>query len=332
MAIILPIDATTDNSKLAYLYRKQEKLRLWHNEIGALFRAGKIDERKWLNFLHIFKPLNRELCKELNAIKDPLITGLAIAQKIAPVDFDIVGWKTPFKENTLFENLIKDEINSLVIPDLDLVFVDPYEDFTTFTEYDLNNHISVDSATKVSWTGISRNEDAWLYKDYGIGHFGDFEHFTEGLVSAQTASGFGMVWAMANIIDETRAQRDSTDKNMDAFFYGGTPLFYLQTQASQDGSISLSLSTLYYFTIERSGTTGTCKIYSDSGRTTLLDTLTTTTATTTYRYLYPCASENEATVQTSTGYCQNLDIQEAIAGTKKMLDGFDTGMLKGVML
>lgn len=75
-----------------------------------------------------------------------------------------------------------------------------------------------------------------------------------------------------------------------------------------DSYSGASLSTNYYLEIQRSGTTLTCKIYSDATFTTLVDTLSIVCNSTSWRYLSAFAGENSGfagTVQTS-GYFENL--------------------------
>jgi hypothetical protein len=47
-------------------------------------------------------------------------------------------------------------------------------DLTAFTEVDPNSRIVVDSI-RSEFTGLTRNEDAYVYKDYGIDNYDDFE-------------------------------------------------------------------------------------------------------------------------------------------------------------
>ena len=68
-----------------------------------------------------------------------------------------------------------------------------------------------------------------------------------------------------------------------------------------------STSNLLYFTFKREGTTATCDIYSDSGRTTLVDSLSITCETGTKQYLYAINVWGETGQTTTiTGYVQNL--------------------------
>jgi len=67
-----------------------------------------------------------------------------------------------------------------------------------------------------------------------------------------------------------------------------------------------------YLTIKRNGTVGTLKIYSDAARTELIETLTITCNTTTYRYLHVVRSGEWSTDPDDhiSGFVRNLDLQE----------------------
>lgn len=78
------------------------------------------------------------------------------------------------------------------------------EDFTTYTEYDLDDDIEV-SATKVDFVtyyGIRINR---VYKDFGAGHFsGDFTHQVEvqysddGSISQYGYPGWITAWMLSS--------------------------------------------------------------------------------------------------------------------------------------
>ena len=331
--LYIPNEVRTDNQKLAYLYRYQEKLRLWHNELGAKHKTGEIDDRRWLNFLYVFKPLNLELCKEINKIKTPIIRqeiinkinpphpdGTTFALKLPEEkdfrEFDYHAWKRPFKEDTVYDNTIKDEINALEIPDLDLVFVDPLEDFENdYTEVDPNSHISLATVT-ASFANLSNDEAAYVYKDFDAGHFGDFEHLHELIITAADANFYTALWLISNTIADLSAH---SDYGMYLYSYQQTALYGGNWDTGNYDSGSFTLSNRHYLTTERSGTTQTHKVYSDATRETLLDTLTCTCGTTTYRYLYGLCSADASNSRDGSGDSRNLDIQEAVAGKKRLM-------------
>src|SRR3990167_6767698 len=162
------------------------------------------------------------------------------------------------------------------------------QNYTTYTETDPNNRYTVTS-TKINVVGLDRNEDAHVVYDFGVNFFN--ENFTTKvdvyIDSASQVDGLlRMAWGLANAIDDVSGLRVAGQSHLDIYIaktstgglvaaseYYGSNVF--------DNSIDLSLDTTYYLTIVRDesiGTYGTlyCYIYSNSGRTTLVDTLTIT--------------------------------------------------------
>ena len=79
------------------------------------------------------------------------------------------------------------------------------EDYTTYTEQDINGHLGV-ALNDLTCTNVSRTEDLWLYDNKGVGHFGaTFEHLVEVLCTA-ASGGFALVcfWEVANDIEAVR--------------------------------------------------------------------------------------------------------------------------------
>ena len=72
----------------------------------------------------------------------------------------------------------------------------------------------------------------------------------------------------------------------------------------------VSTHTRRYFRFERSGTTATLKIYTDSARTNLLDTLSITCETGDKRYMYAMASRDGVASVTISGDTRNFEILE----------------------
>jgi hypothetical protein len=185
-----------------------------------------------------------------------------------------------------------------------------YEDLTTYTEVDPNNRWSLTGTTKNSGVEVPNNEDSYLYKDFTAGHFTDFEFDAQILVSAYSTSGAAFLGlSIAANLDDGH---NNDGIQLLRIYYGGGQYRILlrdQNTANEDYYVSV-LNTLYYCTVKREGTTCTNKIYSDSGRTNLLDTLTITSQATAFRYVYAGCSLNYAGTTHATGYIKNLDLKE----------------------
>jgi len=157
-----------------------------------------------------------------------------------------------------------------------------YEDFTTYTEVDPNNHITV-SVNHIDHHTV-RNEDAYIYKDYGSGYFGDsFEHHLDARIEASTTGGWDAIWSLANEVGSELQIRVGSDPDhfLVSFYrdlYQGHQIalaewynsnWYVQTY-------NISSSTWYYLKIIKNGTLLQLKVYSDSARTNLLTTISLT--------------------------------------------------------
>ncbi len=198
------------------------------------------------------------------------------------------------------------------------------EGFTAFTETDPNSRIAVTS-TKVTWTDLTRNEDAYVYLDKTAGYFdGDFTHFSTVSLTAGATNGFVFCWALANIVDDIKGIDDASGDYLGIYLKvgsassrrigleecdGGT------LYGAAEGAFEIEFGTTYYLNVVRDesvGTYGTLYLYtySDFDRTTLVDTQTITlhSSKKDFRYVYACASYNSATGEASTAYTEDLQL------------------------
>jgi hypothetical protein len=193
------------------------------------------------------------------------------------------------------------------------------EDFTTYTEEDPNNRISTTS-TRATFTGIARNEDAWLYIDKGVNHFdGDFEHLFQAKNESNSGPGICGIWSLTNDLDERRAILLGGKPELTVVYLGAgqTYLIEVNSSASYVDIYASTQGTLYYYTVDRDESvsfgTLTCKIYTDAPRTVLVDTLTVALhEKVDFRYYMPIQTFNDANASTVTGYVENMDFQEAV--------------------
>jgi len=193
-----------------------------------------------------------------------------------------------------------------------------YEDFTTYTELDPNNHIDLVGTNHIDFDAYM-NEDAYLYKDKGTDFFSNFEHKIDiKLISASASYAFNYPWCVANAIGAIYPDLGGSTNllNLQIYKSPGSPgvclTEYYGASSWQDCSIALSFGTWYYLTIKKVGTALTCKIYSDSVRTTLLDTLSLTLhADIKYRYIYAANVWNGGEDRHFDTTIENLDLQQA---------------------
>ncbi len=192
------------------------------------------------------------------------------------------------------------------------------ENYTTYTEVDPNSRITITSATRIDYAGIQRDEGAYVYTDKGANYYsGDFEiqvdiHLTSGDTNSVT---FALM--LANLIDDAFYIQQNDDLLGVQINRGasGTTIILRESvngTTQTDTNSALTLDTTYYLTVARDESVGTygtlyCYIYSDSDRTSLVDTLILTlTAANDFRYLYGFASSNAGTTLAQTGYVENL--------------------------
>lgn len=184
--------------------------------------------------------------------------------------------------------------------------------FSSYTEVDTNGKLTV-TATKATAVNADTDEDVLLYFDMGADNLNkldvDFEIYVDA-ASAATSGYCGM--AISNTVGDI-TNFTSTDISAVGREAGGNAqLLLLRGNIAASDSYSGSLNTLYYCTLTRvaANDTVTLKIYSDSARATLLDTLTVSGyGTTTYRYVYGFVNRNDgAGGQDWDGYVQNLTL------------------------
>lgn len=201
------------------------------------------------------------------------------------------------------------------------------ENFTTYTEVDPNSRITK-TATRVTATNLTRNEDAYVYVDEGVDHFNsDFAHYITVQAQASAANGGLLFEALTNIIDDFNGIINAGGYALGLEYYHDYTtnehrLFLEEVFGGSTAGSSIYLMTLnttYYlrfFRNESVGTYGTlyCLVYSDVARTNLLETLSVALhVKTDFRYLFVIQSRNMSNPSDgASGYSENLDL---LAGT-----------------
>ena len=185
-------------------------------------------------------------------------------------------------------------------------------DFTTYTEVDANAKLTV-TATKALAADADTDEDVYLYKDLTANALDgldvDFEIF-------QNATSDNSVHCGMAISNTVGSVNDFAATDISVLAWEGAGALYLSlwrgNAVASDAKSGLSLDTIYYCSLKRTAgsDTVTCEIYSDSGRTTLVDTLSVAGfSTTKYRYVYGFINRNTATGgENFDGYVQNLTL------------------------
>lgn len=191
------------------------------------------------------------------------------------------------------------------------------ENFTTYVRVDPNNHIELVGTNHIDFAAYC-NEVTYLYKDKGVDHFGsNWEHKIDFEAARSILlDGSGSIWLVANDIDGARELKNAGKTLLDVFVSDGgeTVGLYLEEYYMGEGwgiGCDLTWNTSYYLTIKKIGTDFTCKVYSDSARTTLLNTLSLTLhADHKFRYIFPANSDNSTDETSIDMEIENLDLQE----------------------
>ena len=193
-----------------------------------------------------------------------------------------------------------------------------YEDFTTFTEVDVGADRIQKTANHIDHNAF-RNEDTYLYKDYGVAHFGDFTHKIKAKMVAGSAAGsLGVVWALANDLDDIYGlfQGGKTSISGELYHDSGNQYVYMRemydTHQYTDLSVNLgSVNVWKYIKFVKSGTAFNIYIYSNSDYTGLLDTLTRTLhGNWSFKYLYACNTLNTGDNINVDNDIENFDLGE----------------------
>ena len=187
------------------------------------------------------------------------------------------------------------------------------EDLSTHTELDDNTKLTV-TDTKATGADVDADESVHLYKDYTADYFDalyvEFELYIASTSEVNGIGGVGLTETQRNDISAFGATEIScTARKTEAAVY---KIYLARGPDTATDFYTCSADTPYYCLMERvaGNDTVTVKIYSDAGRTTLLDTLTLAgISTTKYRYLYGFVNWNTATGDENfDGYVQNLSI------------------------
>jgi len=222
----------------------------------------------------------------------------------------------------------------------DIDFLDP-----AWTEEDPNTRITV-TGTKVSWAGLTQNEDAYVYYDYGADYFdGDFRHEFELLHVTGDGDGLIITWGMANLVDDFNGIRDGSGDYLSVYMVdkGATSeLRIMEVDGGADhysgANTVITSDIVYYCTIVRDESVGThgtlyLYIYSDSARTILVgkQECALHSSKKDFRYLYSVVTYNTTGGIDNSGFLQNLTISTDPFGIEKGIYVYDDGTVDMAM-
>ena len=217
-----------------------------------------------------------------------------------------------------------------------------YEDYENYTEVDPNSHITR-TQRRVSFSGLTRPESAYVYKDKGAGHFsGDFDHKLDTRVTSSVVYSYAFIWVLAlQTGDYEEAKGTPVNVFYVIFWQAGAADWRIEINGAYNGTAGTAdywngaaLNTTYYLRIKRTGSTYTCDIYGsaedrDNEENALANLSVTLTGTTSFSHIYALASFTLAgTAYPISGYVENLYLGEAVA--YKVTVAEVLGMVDGV--
>jgi len=166
------------------------------------------------------------------------------------------------------------------------------QDLTTYTENDVNNHLTVTSTTATG-AAVDYDEDVYLYKDFGADAIDDFDiDFTIVISASSQANGLMGVGVTNATVDELSGWQTN-----DAIAYAAelaaapTHRIYLREGDLSEGDyVSVTASTVYYCTLYRvaGNATVSLDVFDDAARSSQIGVTKTITiaAATKFRYFY----------------------------------------------
>ena len=178
------------------------------------------------------------------------------------------------------------------------------EDYTGYTEVETGDRIQK-TANHIDLLAY-RNEDSYLYKDFGVGHFKDFVHDLRISIVGTAEDNWGFAcWMLSNVVDD--AWNAHPNISLACCWDTGDVVAFALFEWESDGTShntgwlsSLSFNTWYYVRIVKVGTSLKAGFYSsaalrDAGDGTDGDVgnlSLTLTVDYSMRYAYGCATRN----------------------------------------
>ncbi len=207
------------------------------------------------------------------------------------------------------------------------------ENLLTWQESDAQSRLAVTSS-RVTWTDMrNTDDDIFISVDKDAAFFdGSFVHtFTFQAIDSTTGGSQSYPWVMSNALkDVTSLTGDSEDAFWVQFLHPNSPdtprlrIVELDAGSASGGSFfNITIGVTYYIEIIRDETVGSfgeirMKIYSDAGRTILLNNTSRTLATSKkdFRYAMLGVSYDAASGAsfTSSGYSEDLDLGGTSSG------------------
>ena len=196
-----------------------------------------------------------------------------------------------------------------------------YENFLDFTEVEEYDDIQK-TANHVDFLD-RRDRTTYLYKDYGIDHFGNFTHYLDVYRGQHGSASWCAFWSLADVVKGEKAMRDANDEHIFVNFGGTAPPQIYINEYTSGGSFNyksicyISVGTWYYLKIAKSNTFFSVDIYStealreNGGNGDVGYNNLTLSVDYSFRYLYIGNSYDDGLTVQGISDFENLDLQES---------------------
>jgi len=285
-------------------------------EYDSLFAANEVINRH----LFIGLPDRSYVCRKiLSATANTITLNAGIGEAIRETElqhtlFSFMAFSR-FGGDRLELDFIRGNLVNISQNAVGLVKENPIalEDLLTYTLVDEDGDYTI-TKYKCVFDTVQREANSYLVYDFGADYFGNFEVDFEVKVTASDDQAVHTFFGISNTLGTFQDIIDAGD-GLTFYGYGNGGSFRFTVRDDftpiQDNYVIGGVSTdLIYCTVYRIGTTLTAKLYSDSDRQTLLDTLSVTCETGKKRYLYANISRGLTPPDTivMSGYTQNFRI------------------------
>jgi len=146
---------------------------------------------------------------------------------------------------------------------------DDFSDASRWTEVDPNNHLEIDTANKrINVNGLTRNEDAYIYRPLSIGATDGIRYFFAAQLNSESDRSGEFESGFASVVDDVYALKGGAGEWLGTRIYNYQSRLSLVTDDQGNHITGASLDTVYYYTIIRDQN-GNIKmhIYTDRDRT-----------------------------------------------------------------
>jgi hypothetical protein len=192
-----------------------------------------------------------------------------------------------------------------------------YEDIDEYTFVNSEGKLAAYNTTIV-WNRLHQSDDFYAYKDYGAAYFNNFDiEWNTEMFLTQKSTPHVVLIALGNDIG-TWETFLSQDVGLIVDLWrpsNGITSFRVRDFNGDVQDISTTVVGdvnrwgPLYFRLERTGFEITCKIYDDSDRTSLIETLTIMGSSTQYRYMYVVNSRDTGAVVPCSGQSRDFEIK-----------------------